>query len=615
MNTEKSLIVKMILKRFWQYPVIVILVVLAYCPTFTGGFILDDNPLIKNNKYIRQIHSPASYLMQEDGVSNIEDKGKFHTGYYRPLIYLTYTIDYKIWGMNPAGFRTTNLILHLITCYILFRLINRLINHNESAFWVTLLFALHPVNTESVSWVISRNNILVTLFSLLSLYLYIIWWEKKKHIAWLFSILCFIGAVFSKEFGLMLTPVLFLYHRLIATKKREIFIEILSYIPFALVVLVYFYLRENVTGAVITPFESIQFWKSLYFVPYIIAWNLKLIFAPFGLHYLYVTYPNSMLNWATLLSIGLFLFILITLWLKRQNRIIVYSVLCFFIFLFPVLNIIPSASTSVTLVSMRWLYLPTTFVCLALAFVSKKIYGIRRPIARGILIILAAYFGLYTYVLNMDLWHDEHTFFQQEVVGFNNDFLAGDLAEELFKKGDFENAERYFKVSLEKYPFQAYHYINYSALLIDTGRPEKAISILNEAVAFNLTDSEKGRWFNNMGMALLNIGDREGALDALRKSVAHTPDQGEFSANLGAVYGMMSMYEESVKTLTNGLKFSPDHLQLWTNLAITYINMKKFEKAVSVLESIPLEIARDNESVLKLLTSARSKLLEIDSNH
>ncbi|HJX35112.1 MAG TPA: hypothetical protein VJ373_08050, partial [Desulfatiglandales bacterium] len=185
MNKSKNLI------QILKYIIITVLVVIAYFPTFSGDFILDDNPLIKNNLFIKDLHPVSSYLIQEDGVIDRKDMGDFHTGYYRSLINLTYSIDYKLWGMNASGFRITNLVLHLFCCFILFKLIALILEDQQAGFWITLLFALHPVNTESVSWIISRNNIMVTLFILLSFYCYIIWWEKNNYIVWIASIIAF----------------------------------------------------------------------------------------------------------------------------------------------------------------------------------------------------------------------------------------------------------------------------------------------------------------------------------------------------------------------------------------------------------------------------------------
>jgi len=76
-----------------------LLIISVSCiPTFSGQFILDDIAFVKENPYIKEFHTLTSYLFQEDGIFN-DGMGEYYSGYYRPLINFTYTLDYKIWGM------------------------------------------------------------------------------------------------------------------------------------------------------------------------------------------------------------------------------------------------------------------------------------------------------------------------------------------------------------------------------------------------------------------------------------------------------------------------------------------------------------------------------------
>ncbi|MBN1104986.1 MAG: glycosyltransferase family 39 protein, partial [Deltaproteobacteria bacterium] len=189
-----------------------LLIVLAYFPTFFGEFILDDRPFVKENPYIREFHGPLSYLQQQDGVVTPR-AGKTHSWYYRPLTNVTYSLDFKIWGLDPSGFRATNLALHLLTCMVLYLCLKRFVKGGIAALVGALLFGLHPANTESVSWVASRNNILVTLFCLGSLYFHLRWREGGATRNGLLSLACFSLALLSKEFAAMFLPILWLHDR------------------------------------------------------------------------------------------------------------------------------------------------------------------------------------------------------------------------------------------------------------------------------------------------------------------------------------------------------------------------------------------------------------------
>src|SRR4030042_938014 len=251
---------KVIFSQIWKYIIITILIIIAYFPTFSGEFILDDVSLVKNNPFIRESHSIAEYFSQEDGIYDKNDLGEYHSGYYRPLINMTYRLDYMLWGMDAHGFRITNVILHILCCFVLFNFISLLLDR-QTAFWITVIFALHPVNTEAVSFIVARNNIIVTMFILGSLLLYIVAWERQNYLINIASLLLFTGAIFSKEFGLMIIPLIFIYQRILANKRYGLLNEIISYIPFIMITLLYFLLRKGVTDSLLTPSSMENIWS------------------------------------------------------------------------------------------------------------------------------------------------------------------------------------------------------------------------------------------------------------------------------------------------------------------------------------------------------------------
>ena len=479
------------------FPVIAFLVIIVYFPTFTGGFILDDRLLIENNSYITEAHSIVSYLSQEDGITDDLDKHNYHTGYYRPLVNLTYWMDYSLWGMNACGFRITNLVLHLLSCLLLFKLIVLLAHNRWSAFMAVAIFAIHPVNTESVSLISARNNILVSLFILLSLYCYIVAWIENNRNIFLISIFFFLCAVLSKEFAIMLLPVFFLCHRFLFEKKGGILKESTTYIPFVLIVVFYFILRHSVTGSILTPSDMNDSWQRVYFIPYIIMWNLKLIFLPSNLHSFGLSYPDSYLSWIVLSSIVLFFLICVFMWFIRGQKLLLFSCVSSLLFMFPVLNVIPTVSIS--LVAMRWMYLPMAFISISAVLVIRLTINRRQAFAVTILCVVLSYLCAYSFVLNKYLWHDEKTFFDLEARRFNNKLYAGALAESLLEQGKYHEPEKYFLTAIETYPREAINYINYSALLIDTGRWGLGLSYLNKAEEFVITGKEKKQLLNNMG--------------------------------------------------------------------------------------------------------------------
>jgi Flp pilus assembly protein TadD len=582
--------------------IIILLVTLVYLPTFSGKFILDDNSLIRNNPYIRELRPITSYLAQEDGIIDRRDARTYHTGYYRPLINVTYWLDHKLWGMNAPGFRTTNLILHLLTCLFLFKVLVSLVSDRHACLFATVLFAVHPVNTESVSLIVSRNNILVTLFAIASFYFYLKGLRNDSCAAMSLSILLFAGAILSKEFGLMVLPVFFLYHRFLSKEKNNFFRELISYAPYLLILVFYFIIRKGVTSSLLTPWDMDHLWSRVYFSPYPILLSLKLIFFPYQLHFFGLSYPATFFDWRAVLSIVLFLLLGTALWRVRNNKLLVFSGLSFLVTIFPVLNIIPTASPS--LIAMRWLYLPFAFISVGVAWVIQKGIVRRKMLITQVLCVCICYLGVYSYVLNRNLWHDEGTFFTQEVLRFNNYLYAGGLAERLLDKQQYQEAERYFRIAINNYPQEVENYVNYSALLIDTARSEEALLYLTRARSLTMTYNERGQWFNNTGMAYFKLGKNAEALKNFGKATIFSPNEPQFWNNLGATYGYLGEFENSVLVLKRALEIVPDSISLRKNLAVTYIRMEDYEKAISVLEKIPGK-NRDEFAINALLLKAQ----------
>jgi len=587
--------------------VLCVLITVPYLPTLSGQFILDDHPMVNKNPYIKEFQSFLSYFSQEDGVSAHSKIDDYHSGYYRPLLNITYFLDYKLWGMRATGFRTTNLILHLMTCFLLYLVLSRYYDGIIVPLIVTLLFGLHPVNSETVSWTAARNNILVSLFSLASFYFYTSRRPEKKILSTSLSLLFFTMALFSKEFAVMLLPIFFLHNRLIINRElgrsRD---EWIGYIPYVVILAFYFTMRWMVTQSVLSPGGFGSIWQRIYFVPYLIIYNLQLIFFPYGLHSFSVGYPKTLFNWQAAVGFGGVALIGLLLWQFKKEKMLLFSILSFVAGLFPVLNIVKASAVS--LISMRWLYFPMMFLIMGLSRYIQKAMRVNQLLAVSALGMGIIYFGVYSYILNKNLWHDEDTFFRQEVLHFNNVFYAGGLAENLLNKKRYQEAERYFRVAINNYPHKAKNYINYSALLTYTGRVDNALLYLNKAKALFMTDCERGEWFNNMGMAYFKLKEQDKALKNFLKAVHFHPNEPQFWVNLGGAYGSAGDYQNSIAILKKGLMRFPDSELLIKNFAVSYYRKGDYEKAISVLERIPFQRREEDSDISRLLKEARQML-------
>ena len=569
----------------WTYLVIVVTILIVYFPNLSGEFILDDRPLIEKNEYIRTFHSPLSYVNQEDGITDNSAITDRHTGYYRPLINLTYSIDYTLWGLNAKGFRLTNLVLHACCCFILFCFLNYLVQNQKASLLATLIFAVHSANTEAVSWAVNRNNMVVTAFSLSAVYLYMKGWESGKFGFWSASLLAFALSLLSKEMGLMVLPMLFLYQRLLSRTRQAISKELISYLPFLTIAVVYFLLRKSVIGSFGSSSDMAGLWQRIYFAPYLILWHLKMILAPVGLHSYIVHYPPSYLNWKALAGVCYAGLSILFVWRRRRNHLIVFSFLSFNVALLPVLNILPHSGIS--LVSTRWVYFPMAFLMIMPAYMLRILLKKHLGSTLCICLSLMLYLGFYSYTLNSRLWLNEERFYAGEVESFRNYYYAGGLAEQYFNKNQYEKAEHFFRLAIAHYPNRAVHYINYSALLTDTGRPRAALACLEKARSLLKTPKWQGEWYNNAGAAYFRLGKYRDSLKNFAAAVKSRPDEVEFHVNLSGAYTALGDHDRAIETLENALKFAPKAVGVRKYLAINYMEKMKFRDAELILSAIP----------------------------
>jgi tetratricopeptide (TPR) repeat protein len=138
---------------------IVVVTSIAYLPSWHGGFILDDDGLLTKNTLV---HAP-------DGLHSIWFTTQ--TQDYWPLTYTTFWLEWRLWGDDPTGYHLVNLALHVAAALLIWTILYRL--SVPGAFLAAVLFALHPVNVESVAWISQRKNTLALLFFLLSILWYL----------------------------------------------------------------------------------------------------------------------------------------------------------------------------------------------------------------------------------------------------------------------------------------------------------------------------------------------------------------------------------------------------------------------------------------------------------
>ena len=129
---------------------------LAYQPAWHGGFLWDDDAYIINNELLTAPHGWQRIWFSLDSPSQ-----------YFPLTYSTFRAEHALWGLNTTGYHWVNLLLHVANALLVWAVLTRL--RIPGAWLAAAIFALHPVQVESVAWITERKNVLMGFFFLLTL--------------------------------------------------------------------------------------------------------------------------------------------------------------------------------------------------------------------------------------------------------------------------------------------------------------------------------------------------------------------------------------------------------------------------------------------------------------
>ena len=346
--------------RLILFSIITVLPVLIYLNSLKNTFVYDDYLTITNNHFIREWRYLSALFNQKYfAVSNELT--------YRPVVTLSYFVDYAIWQLRPCGYHLTNLIIHTLNVYLVYFTAYLLFKNRITAFISCLLFSIHPIFSEAVNAVSYREDLLSASFLLVAFILFIKHTKstnRRYFIIWYtLSLLTYLLAMLSKETAFVL-PFLILSYDLIFQKNHILNFHnrirrlVANYAGYIAIGGFYLFLRFYLFHH---PGESVGYPGNSVFVNFImmtkvLGYYVKLFFIPAPLNADYIVpLTFSPADAAFIISIILLITTAILLVKKcRLSSIWTFSTIWFFVTLLPVLNIIPINN----IMAERYLYIP-----------------------------------------------------------------------------------------------------------------------------------------------------------------------------------------------------------------------------------------------------------------
>ncbi|MDB6125664.1 MAG: Tetratricopeptide repeat protein [Pedosphaera sp.] len=339
-------------KWFWIGAAIIFLVtLLSYIPAIRSGFIWDDDDMLTNNPLVKA----------PDWIHSIWLTGQFYD--YYPLTLTSLWIEWRLWAMDATSYHVTNVLLHIITAITFWRVLKRL---NIPGAWLAgLVFAIHPVNVESVAWITERKNTLSEVFYALALLCFLRFDQSPTSIGnsrfrWYgLALFSFLLALLSKTSVVMLPFVLLgcaWWQRRQITRR-----DILQSVPFfglstALGLLTVWFQYHKAIGTDVVLTSS--FWERLAGAGWAVWFYLYKALLPLQLSFVYSRWTvdaHSFISYLpgvlVVLSLGLFW------WYRRTwGRPLLFGFGYFVVTLFPVIGFFKIYFMKYSLVADHWQY-------------------------------------------------------------------------------------------------------------------------------------------------------------------------------------------------------------------------------------------------------------------
>jgi tetratricopeptide (TPR) repeat protein len=422
---------------------------LAYWPALSNGFVWDDTALVLRDPLIR------SWRLMPEGFRHFLFLDATASDFYRPLQRLTFTADYALFGCGaPWGWHLTSICLHAAAAVALFFLGQKLTGEKTwLAFAAALLWAVHPLHTSAITYIAGRADPLAALFGFTGLALALASLERKSFAATAVAATCFLGALLSKESGIVALLIWFVF-----LAWRRVGVRVFGKWLAIAALVVGGYLSLRMTAERLpppapppTPFAIRPILAARAFAEY-----AGLFVAPVNLRMErdVTTVPQAtpeattraarLREYQTLL--GVLLILGFTAWLRCEWRTHSTAGLCLAAFVtgyLPISNLFSLNATA----AEHWLYVPSAFLLLAI---------LSAEICPRLVIAAASLFFLTRTMAQQSYWHDQRTFFERTIArGGDTARMHINLGNLESSAGNHEAALAHFRTATERAPEQA----------------------------------------------------------------------------------------------------------------------------------------------------------------
>jgi len=555
-----------------------VLVLLIYSQTFYFPFILDDELFVLKNYIIRSWKLFPNIFTTDLSISALKD-----ANFYRPVQTITYLLDFQFWRLNVFGYHLTNSILFVVNSILVYFLIYLIGKDYWLAALSALLFASHPIYCEAVTYIAGRAEVLLGVFSILSLILFIRYSDFKgfkKNLGYSSSLFCFGLALLSKELAVIFPLALMLYD---FSFNKDGLIRLRNFTkrhaPFILLTLIYILLRLTVLkfSDAISETGKYPLWqRSLAILANFNAY-FKVLLYPFGLHMSrYVVIPKGILNWRVFAGAISLVFILTGMGVAyRKNRQIFFWSAWFMLWFIPQSGLFPINA----FFAEHFIYLS------AIGFFALLVYFFKKLLPRlavfSLVMILMAVFSYGTILHNQD-WQGIEAFYKSILRQNPKSWLAHtNLGNYYLNQRRYVEAENEYHLALALRPKLKIVHANLAIIHLFRGENKEADKEMAKSISLDNVqlsspnfkfpqlkeylnafskDWDLVNMYNGLGMLFARNKQMDYARQAFETAITLSPSFPDAHWNLGSLYWRMGDYQKARHEWEITLRLEPGHI-------------------------------------------------------
>jgi len=553
------------------YASLLLLAIAVYAPTLTHDFVWDDHEQVKDNEYIRHWSSFPEFW-KKDILALSRKGGIFRSNYYRPLFYTQYLLYYQWFELNTKAWHALAILHHFFASASVLFFLRRLGFALAVAWPAGLLFVVHPVHGESVSWIAAAfNDPPAATLLLLGLSAYAMWAIKGQWCMLLLAIVGYAGGLCMKESGLsmlLLAPLVHWYVLPQAVPRSGPIRGAIGMACLLSLTIGYFLLRGHLFGHAFGNYEGTKRISELApTFPALGLYYVRFLIWPFGFSPSYpLRYIPDFSNiWAWG---GLAALIALTalIWVAtRKARPLRFAAFWTAFCIWPVFNI--RSFREEYLVHQRYLYLACMSVCLAIAWMAWR--WIRSGQARGVVIGAVVALWCASNLMYNSAWNTDHNLWVRITeVDPGNPAGFDWLAHEAMKKGEYDVANAYIDRSIAVRPESPHPYIiRASNLATKQGRPADALTWYAKGIELHWKDPRRdpvaiGAAQRGYAKALLDLGRRDEAIAAYVASTRLPPYPPDAALDAALVLLQAGRGQEAYEILVSAIEHNPLHKEL-----------------------------------------------------